>query len=374
MTSELDAFRAVNFDWTRQLKSVWRDSHYHVPSMHRQAVDDIVDYFVLKTVDPDPDDEPLGRVIVGPKGFGKTPLIGELRRQIWEREDWFVLLDFIGIKDFWSSVALGFLNSLQVRMADGTTQYDRLVLRIAKLLGIDEKLTTTAEQWRGEPRDLMLELVRLFTRSLARKYPGEANQHLDVVTALVLLISEDLDCHSIAHGWLQGMSFDGEDVRALGFKEDNSPIKVVRGLSWIMSRTAPTLIAVDQIDAIVTASKWPSLGGCDVGSKRARTTAPVRRAARRQKRRSQVRFRPRRENVIVTVDTPSRAAAALRVTRSSSRGIGGEFICRKDMCNAGQAGYGVLEQVQPLAAQRSEIVRESGHVAAGSRYVADRTS
>jgi hypothetical protein len=100
----------------------------------------------------------------------------------------------------------------------------------------------------------MLELGRIFTRSLARKYPGEANQHLDVITALVLLSSEDLDCHSIAHGWLQGMNFDGEDVRAFGFKEENSPIKAVQGLSWIMSRAAPTLIAIDQIDAIVTAS------------------------------------------------------------------------------------------------------------------------
>jgi hypothetical protein len=77
---------------------------------------------------------------------------------------------------------------------------------------------------------------------------------LDVVSALVLLISEDLDCRSFAHGWLQGMNFDGEDVRTLGFKEDNSPIKVVQGLSWIMSRIAPTLIAIDQFDAIVTTS------------------------------------------------------------------------------------------------------------------------
>jgi hypothetical protein len=197
MTSEFDAFRAINFDWTRKLKSVWRDPHYHVPGLHRQAVDDVRDYFFLKTVDPDPDDEPLGRVIVGPKGFGKTHLIGELRRQVWEREVWFVLLDFIGIKDFWSSVALGFLNSLQVRMADGKTQCDRLVLRVAKLLEIDEELTATRERWRGQPRDLIVEQVRLFTRSLARKYPVEANQHLDVATALVLLISEDLDLPAI---------------------------------------------------------------------------------------------------------------------------------------------------------------------------------
>ncbi len=254
MTGELDAFRAVNFDWTRQLKGIWRDPRYHVPGLHRQAVEDVVDYFFSKTVDPDPEDEPLGRVIVGPKGFGKTHLIGELRRQVWGRDSWFVLLDFIGIRDFWSSVALGFLNSLQVRTADRKTQYDRLVLRMAKLLEIDEELAATAARLRGQPRVLILELVRLFIRSLDHKYPDEANRHSDVVTALVLLISEDPDCRSVAHGWLQGMNFDAEDVRALGFKENNSPIKVVQGLSWIMSRIAPTLIAIDQIDAIVTAS------------------------------------------------------------------------------------------------------------------------
>ena len=207
--------------------------------LHQQAVDDVVDYFFLKTVNPDPDDEPLGRVIVGPKGFGKTHLIGELRRQVWEREGWFVLLDFIGIKDFWSSVALGFLNSLQVRMAEGKTQYDRLVLCVAKLLEIDEELTTTAQRLRGRPRDLVLELVRLFNHSLARKYPNEANQHLDVVTALVLLISEDLDCHSIAHGWLQGMRFDGEDVRrdgrrrAPGSRDPHRGVRLFPGVRWL---------------------------------------------------------------------------------------------------------------------------------------------
>lgn len=254
MTAELEAFREVNLDWTRQLKSIWRDPSYHVPSLHQQTASELIQYFVSKTPEPDPDDEPLGRVIVGPKGFGKTHLIGELRRQVWERDGWFVLLDLIGIKEFWSSVALGFLNSLQVRMADGRTQYDRLLLNVAKLLEIEEELRATSERWPGQPREFMLELVRSFRSSLARKYPGYASQHLDVVTALALLGSEDLESHSIAHGWLQGMNFDGEDVRAWGFKGKNTPENIVQGLSWIMSRTAPTLIAIDQIDAIVTAS------------------------------------------------------------------------------------------------------------------------
>ncbi len=254
MTTEFDAFRTVNFNWTRQLKSIWRDPPYHVRSLHHQVVDAVVGDFISETVDIDPFDEPLGRVIVGAKGFGKTHLIGELRRQVWERQGWFVLLDLIGIKHFWSSVALGFLNSLQVRMADGQTQYDRIVQSLGGLLGIDRELQTIAQQWHGSRRDLVVELARIFTHSLGRKYRNEADPHLDIAAALVLLASGDSDCRSIAHGWLQGMNFEGEDVRPLGLKEENSPIKVVQGLSWILSRLAPTLIAVDQIDAIVTAS------------------------------------------------------------------------------------------------------------------------
>lgn len=252
--NDLDVFRTVDFDWTRQLRSIWRDTPYHVPSLHQGPIDDLIDYFARKTGDPAPPDEPLGRVIVGPAGYGKTHLIGELRRRIWGMNGWFVLLDFIGIKDFWSSVALGFLNSLQVRMPDGKTQYDQLLLGITSLLKIDQELTTIAERWREQPHDLMVELVRAVTRSLARHFPSETSEHRDVIAALILLSSEDIDWHSIAHGWLQGMNLDSADMRLFGFRGENSPMKVIQGLSWIMSLAGPTLIAVDQIDAIVTAS------------------------------------------------------------------------------------------------------------------------
>src|SRR5690606_15836756 len=68
-----------------------------------------------------------------------------------------------------------------------------------------------------------------------------------------LLISEDLDCHNIAHAWLQGMKLDPGVAQRLGLLQDNSPINVVEGLCWIMSLVGPTLIAVDQIDSIVSA-------------------------------------------------------------------------------------------------------------------------
>ena len=45
------------------------------------------------------------------------------------------------------------------------------------------------------------------------------------------------------------MDFDPAEVRPLGFKGQNSPLKVVQGLSWVMSLVGPTLIAIDQIGA-----------------------------------------------------------------------------------------------------------------------------
>lgn len=254
MTEGLKAFRAADFGWTRQLRSVWRDPPYHVAAIHQEILDDLMEDFEQRTRDPNPLDEPIGRVILGPAGFGKTHLMGELRRRVWEKNGWFILLDLVGVKDFWTSVALGFLNSLEVRISGDDTQYDRLVRALAELLGIQREMLSVAKRHRGQPRELVSALVDLFVRSLSKRYFHETGAHRDVVIALILLISEDLDCHSIAHAWLQGMTLDAELVRPFGIVGLNDPQKVVRGLSWIMSLVGPTLIGVDQIDAILSAA------------------------------------------------------------------------------------------------------------------------
>ncbi|MBB5048826.1 hypothetical protein HNR60_003596 [Rhodopseudomonas rhenobacensis] len=250
--TELEAFRAVDFNWTRQLKGIWRDQPYHAP-VHEDVLDELMRYFLSSTRDAEPDNEPLGRVVIGSAGLGKTHLIGELRRRVWEEDAVFILLDFVGVKDFWASVALGFLNSLQVRIDERRTQYDRLIHKLATLLELQAQLADIAGRWRGRPRELMAELVKTFLAALARRDRAMTQQHGDVVRAFVLLISEDLECGSIAHAWLQGMDLDAAQLRELGFVVvKKSPIDIVRGISWLLSLVGPTLIAVDQIDAIIS--------------------------------------------------------------------------------------------------------------------------
>ena len=269
MTTELEAFRAVDFNWVRQLQSIWRDPPHHVDSIHQALVDDIVDYFTKVTSDSDPANEPQGRIVVGPAGLGKTHLIGELRRRVWRNGGFFVLLDFVGIKDFWPSTTLGFLNSLQVRTAENKRQYDILVLRIAKALSLEPQLREIVSRLRDRPRELILELVQVFINALAKEHRDGLLRHHDVVRALILLISEDLECASVAHAWLQGIELEPAEVRSLGFKSvKKQPIEIIRGVTWIMSLVAPTMIAVDQIDAIVSESNARNQSSSEVNEER----------------------------------------------------------------------------------------------------------
>ncbi len=97
--TELDILREVDFNWVRQLRSIWRDQPYSVPAIHQDVLDDVMAYFRKNTLDPDPDNEAVGRVIVGAAGYGKTHLVGELRRRVWEDGGTFILLDFVGVTD-----------------------------------------------------------------------------------------------------------------------------------------------------------------------------------------------------------------------------------------------------------------------------------
>src|SRR5260221_1531566 len=150
MSFGLDAFSAVNFDWTSHLQSVWLDPAFHVEDLHRPVADELIDYFVKATREPGV--SPLGRVVVGPAGAGKTHLIGRLRRRAWEAGGWFVLIDTVGITDFWPTVALGYLTSLQQPMSDGRPQYEAVLSEMLRCFVRDAGAREAFLAWYGPQR------------------------------------------------------------------------------------------------------------------------------------------------------------------------------------------------------------------------------
>jgi hypothetical protein len=76
--------------------------------------------------------------------------------------------------------------------------------------------------------------------------------HQSVVRAYLQLLIGDLDTKNSAYAWLQGFELDAEVLQVAGLPKTISAREVVAGTLWMLSCVRNTLIAVDQIDSIVT--------------------------------------------------------------------------------------------------------------------------
>jgi hypothetical protein len=253
MSAALQALRAVDFNWTRDLQGVWSDPVSNVDELHRFLIDQIIDEFFIRTKKPT--DNPIGKVILGEAGAGKTHLIGTLRRRVWQAKGWFVLLDVIGVTEFWATVALGFVSSLHQKMPNGRTQYESILSAIVNGIPLDSETKKAVAEWEKMPDRTRLDTVRLFLELLRRVDQPNTTKYQDIVRALLLLGSDDWDANNLAYCWLQGLDVDETKRKELGFLTAPPPPQVlVGGMLWVMSLAGPTLIAIDQIDSIVTAS------------------------------------------------------------------------------------------------------------------------
>ena len=245
----LQAFAAADFQWTRSLRDIWASAPYHIDGLHGDLADRLVADFFARTRAPE--SNPIGQILSGRAGSGKTHLIGTLRRRIWDGGGWFVLIDFVGAADFWAAAALAFLESLSRRMPSGHSQAGAILREVLKTLSADPAARAAAT---GPARPLLAKgrVVDLLLAMLAAVEPAGARRHQDVVRALALLDSSDFAVSTCAAMWLQGHESEEGRRREIGFVAGPpAPAEIVRGLLWIMALAGPTLIAVDQIDAVV---------------------------------------------------------------------------------------------------------------------------
>jgi hypothetical protein len=257
MTSELAALKAVDFDWTRHLDSVWANSSSKTSELNGALADELVDH-ATSAMRP-AGLSPLGRVVIGAAGSGKTHLMGELRRRIWENGGWFVLLDLADVNDFWSTASLSLLQSLQRTFRGGLTQGDQILLRLCSTVAMEpvlKKQYASIVNARGEE---IAKLADAVVNALRRDHRSETQQFRSIIKAFVLFQSPDPQMSDCAYSWLQGVDIEGNT-----FGPTTNPRDVIRGLSWLMSLTGPTLLVVDQIDAIVSVHNHALAATADV--------------------------------------------------------------------------------------------------------------
>jgi hypothetical protein len=286
---EFKVLKAVNFDWTMQLKSVWHDSASHAPRLHENLRNDLIEVLKNKLSSNGPN--PLGKVITGPAGAGKTHFLGAMRQELAVLPAWFVLVDMSDVRDFWKTVLLGYIHSLQQVASSNRTQFYHL---LEHLLASDIKIQNPtpilplAKPRRGKLTNLIQQFINLLLSKkfpktpdialtpqelaehgdkklsrvikntinrLSKQYPEEMREHQDALRAVILLNSNDFELANVGYTWLQGMTINEADRKTFNFlRPQRQAAEIVKSLSWLMSLYAPTLLAFDQLDAIVAQS------------------------------------------------------------------------------------------------------------------------
>ena len=235
----------VDLQWTMHVDRVWRDVAYHVPGFHDQLRERVASD-VEALVGSEDADSPLGIVLTGEAGAGKTHLLGSIRAACTERDAYFVLVDMTDVRDFWETALLGYLKSLQRPTRTAGQQFRRV---LAELPGWSIDVEELAAL--RPPR-----LINVTDKLIGELGRGPLNQplleHRDVLRALVLLASTDMQIQSVGFDWLQATGVSDDQLVLQGFsKAQSTPRSVVRGLSWLMSLSHPTVLTLDQLDAIV---------------------------------------------------------------------------------------------------------------------------
>ncbi|MEU8242057.1 DUF87 domain-containing protein [Actinoplanes missouriensis] len=248
---ERAALAALRFNWAPVPDDVWRPMPFHVDGLHPAVIRDVLDGVAdARTSDGG---SPIGLVIQGQRGSGKTHLLGWVRQQVQEQGGYFFLAGLLDGAGFWDSVLAAMLDGLS-RPVPGSRQ-TQLVMLLRRLSAMVGAPRTARRAVMGETEltkpslDAFIEGLGEFDRQVAR-----ASQ--DTARALALSASEDLSHRDLAENYfLSGEESEPGERAAWGMRRaPRRPQLIVQDLSWLLALTGPSVIAIDQIDTLIAQS------------------------------------------------------------------------------------------------------------------------
>ena len=125
---QIRALESVRLSWAPTPDDVWRSqSNVHVPGMHERVFLEVMNaYDDAETSD---DASPLGVVVRGPAGSGKTHLLGQVREEVQQKGGYFFLIRLLDAAGFWRSTLMGMLDDLMRPSGQGSDSQLALLLR-----------------------------------------------------------------------------------------------------------------------------------------------------------------------------------------------------------------------------------------------------
>jgi uncharacterized protein DUF87 len=248
--AEREALAALRFRWVEAPDDVWTYSPYHVDGLHqdveRTARAGIGD--AVASTGP----SPVGLVLQGSKGVGKTHLLGWVRREVQRADGYFFLIQLTGGEAFWPDTAEAIVRGLSRPVESGARQLVLLLERLCARIGLPDKARGAVI---GEAR-LSESVLDEFVAGLRGIDHQVGLECRDTARALVLYASGDSRLNNIGEDYLGGLEESDEGGRQRwGIRPRSRPAReLVSDMSRLLALTGPSVFAIDQIDTLVAKS------------------------------------------------------------------------------------------------------------------------
>jgi hypothetical protein len=252
----LEALR-VNINLVEGADDVWRPFRVHVEGMNRH-VERGIHTGIAEAVNST-GGSPIGLILQGQRGAGKTHLIGWARERIQHESGYFFLIGLLDARTFWESTVAALLDGLSRDGVDGESQLKIFLRRLSTLVAPPRWVQREVIGNRAVSRHGL----DAFVGTVRNAYPQVGLDARDILRALVLRASPDLGTQDVGDAYLLS-SQEGEpgERAAWGMRPEwRSPQEVVRDISRLLALTGPSLVAVDQIDTLVAQSAMSTDSG-----------------------------------------------------------------------------------------------------------------
>jgi hypothetical protein len=248
---ERRAIKSLRFDWAPTGDDVWRPPVAHVEALNANALATVLTAF---------DEAHRGRsalsvAIIGQHGAGKTHLLAAARDAVQKRGGYFFLVKLLNGQDFWQNIVQAIREGLFYPAASGANQLTEILRRLGDVLGLSPD-TRTRITGDDKPTRSTLDQVAMALRRTASW--GHNCRH--TLRALILLGSPDPTAQEVAEAYLNstGEGVPGERMEWGIHPDPKLPQQIVEDFSRIVSLTGASVIAVDQIDTLISQSTSPT--------------------------------------------------------------------------------------------------------------------
>lgn len=199
---------------------------------------------------------PLGVVLQGPAGSGKTHLLGQVREYVQSQQGYFVMLDLLDPSDFWRTLLSSLIDSLnrQINPPVDATQLHDVMRHLADLAG------TKRSERRAISGETLItpEILEGFINGLRKPLPALIRSHHATLRALVLTAAPSSRLNDLGIAYLENNIDEIDPAERTEWQLPPRALpheQTVRAISEFMSATGPTVLAVDQIDTLLAQAR-----------------------------------------------------------------------------------------------------------------------